>query len=272
MRCCRETWGYVPQEAAGAENNCYRCQLEYFSKFVCVEVKRLCERTLPVVCAERTLSRLRLISAFINGTRPASYGGLAVIITNAELALRQEYDELIRDFAASKCLLWLMKSPPSHSFIAFCDFSLGFVPLIWPFPSSVFNWFEKSTLFLIISFGFRVEKHLSVFVSFRFGNLYWYNFFQWMELAWSHPPPPLFHLYCSAPTAGPTIRPGCVSAFPPHTHTNAPSELSFRLTQLSSLPRCFEDVLLLMFLGPCDIFSGVEIACCRTWKEGKKYL
>lgn len=57
------------------------------------------------LCRLSVLKELRLISALINGTRPASYGGLAVIITNAELALRQEFDGLIRDFAASKCLL-----------------------------------------------------------------------------------------------------------------------------------------------------------------------
>lgn len=139
--------------------------IEYVSKFVCVEVKQQCERTLPVVCAERTLSSLHLISAFINGTRPASYGGLAVIITNAELALRQEYDELIRDFAASKCLLWLMKSVPF-----FC------LQLIWKVDTF-------SDYFLWIS----VEKHLSVFVSafLCLVGIYWKSLLiQFLSMKW----------------------------------------------------------------------------------------
>lgn len=66
---------------------------------------------------EGTLSRLRLMSDIIHqpGTRPTHYGGPAAVIRSAELALRQKYDELIKDFAARKCLHGLMKNPLSHS-------------------------------------------------------------------------------------------------------------------------------------------------------------
>lgn len=57
------------------------------------------------------------------------------------------------------------------------------------------------------------------------------------------------------------------------TLTQTDLQSFFRLAQLYPLPRRFEDVPLLMSLGPCDIFSGVEMVGCRTWrcvKEGGK--